>query len=185
MPTTLGTNGLYETFRDLTSVMHSATNVRDVMDLAVRRITHILQAKGAILRVINLETQELDLYAVYGLSQRYLSKGYVSSRKLITDLCRMKRVIVIDDILNDPRVQYPKEALEEGIVMMLDAPLSLRDNVVGILRVLFSERRSFSQEALDFVVSVAQLCACAIDKARLFEEQESRYQRLALQTEKT
>lgn len=180
----LAGEGFFETFRDLASLMHSATNVKEVMELATKRICEILNAKGAILRIVNLETEGMDLYAAYGLSEQYLAKGRVSSRNMITELCRTKRVILIEDIVNDPRVQYPHEALREGVKVMLDAPLSLRDNVVGILRILFPEKRHFSEKELEFVVSVAQLCACAIDKARLFEEQEWRYAQLALQTEK-
>ncbi|MEJ5349827.1 MAG: ATP-binding protein [Desulfosoma sp.] len=184
MGVTLTSETFFESFRDLAAVVHAATNVNDVMAFAVERIADIFKAKGAILRIVNLQTEQMDLYAAYGLSEKYLTKGHVSSRKMITELCRKKKVIIIDDILNDPRVQYPQEAIDEGIVMMLDAPLILREDVVGVLRVLFSEKRTFSEKELDFLVSVAQLCACAIDKARLFEEQESRYERLALQTEK-
>jgi signal transduction histidine kinase len=37
---------------------------------------------------------------------------------------------------------------------------------------------------LDFVVAIAEQCACAIDKARMIEEQQSQYDQLALHTEK-
>lgn len=184
MKSTLSVTDFYEVFREISAVVHASTNVKRIMDLVVWKISEILEAKGAILRIINLETREMDLYAAYGLSPQYLAKGHVSSHKMITELCRKNKVILIEDVLSDPRVQYPQEAWEQGIRMMLDAPLTLRDSVVGIIRILFSEKREFSEEELDFVIAVAQLCACAIDKARLFEEQESRYTQLALQTEK-
>jgi signal transduction histidine kinase len=94
------------------------------------------------------------------------------------------KVIIIEDVQADPRVQYPREAREEGIRMMLDVPLFLGDNVVGIVRIFFSEQREFSGEELNFLVSIAEQCACAIEKARLIEAHKSRYDHLALQTEK-
>jgi len=39
------------------------------------------------------------------------------------------------------------------------------------------------EEELDFIVSIAEQCACAINKARLLEETRTQYDQLALQTE--
>ncbi len=174
----------YAIFRDISKVVHSSTDLTEVMELVVWKSTKVLGAKGAILRILNLATDKLELFAAYGLSEKYLAKGPVFSHKIITDLCRENKVIVIDDILADPRIMYPDEALEEGIRMVLDVPLTLKDDIIGIIRVCFEEPREFSSEELDFVVAVGEQCACAIDKARLIEEQRAQYQQLSSHTEK-
>jgi signal transduction histidine kinase len=150
----------------------------------VRKTTEAIDAKGAILRILNLETHQLELFAAYGLSEKYLSKGHVSSEKTVTDLCRLNKVIVINDFLKDPRVQYPQAAWEEGIRMMLDLPLTIGDHIVGIIRIFFAEKRKLSEEELNFVVSIAEQSSLAIDKTRLIEAQKSQYNHLAIQTEK-
>jgi len=165
-------------------VVHSSTDVDEVLELVVWKSSEMLGAKGAVLRILNLETHQLELGAAYGLGERYLSKGAVSKENIITDLCRKNKVIMIEDILTDPRIQYPQEAWEEGIRMILDLPLTLKADVVGIIRMYFSERRTFSPEELDFVIAITEQCACAIDKARLIENQQARYDHLVLQTEK-
>jgi signal transduction histidine kinase len=144
----------------------------------------MLNAKGAILRILNQSTHQLELSAAYGLGEKYLSKGAVSSEKIITELCQQNKVIIINDLLENPRIQYPKEAWEEGIRMVLDVPLTLRENIVGVIRIYFTEKRQFSQEELNFVIAIAEQCACAIDKARLIEEKQAQYDHLVLQTEK-
>jgi signal transduction histidine kinase len=154
------------------------------LDTVVRKSAEALNAKGAVIRILNLETHQMELAAIHGLGDKYLSKGPVSSEKIITDLCRQNKVIIIRDILNDPRVQYPKEAWEEGIRMMLDAPVTLDNRVVGILRFYFSESREFTEEELSFIIPLAEQGASAIRKAQLIEMQRSRYDQLALQTEK-
>ena len=68
--------------------------------------------------------------------------------------------------------------------MILDIPLSLGNHVVGILRIYFSEKREITEDEKDFMVAVAQQCSGAIDKARLIEAQQTRYDKLILQTEK-
>jgi len=174
----------YRIFRDISTSVHSSSDVKEVLDLVVRKSTEVVHAKGAIMRILNLDTGELEVSASYGLSDRYLSKGHVSTRKVITDLCRLNKVIIIEDVQTNPRVQYPREAREEGIKSMLDLPLTIGNHVVGIIRIFFTDQRNFSDEEINFLVAIAEQCVLAIDKARLIEKQQSQYQHLATQTEK-
>ena len=174
----------YHTFRDISKSIHSSTKVEEVLHLAVRKITEALHARGSILRILNLKTGELELNVAYGLSDRYLSKGHVSSKKVIEEICQENRAIIIQDVRTDPRVQYPKEAQEEGIKTMVDLPLFVGQNVVGVLRIFFDQQREFLEEELDFAVAVAEQCALAIDKARLIEKQQIQYDHLAIQADK-
>jgi len=175
---------LYRAFRDIISVVHSSIHLEDVMDLVAWKATEILDAKGAILRLLNIDTDELVISASYGISKAYLAKGPVSHHRTITDVCRQKKVIIIDDICNDPRVQYPQEAWAEGCRFIIDVPLSVADDVVGILRLYFTEVRHFSEVELDWIIAIAEQCSCALGKARLIGTYEFKYHELATQTEK-
>ncbi|MGD9369041.1 MAG: ATP-binding protein [Desulfobacteraceae bacterium] len=174
----------YNAFREMSGLVQASTKVEEVLELAVWKATEILGAKGALLRLLNLDTQELELSASFGLSEAYLAKGPVTQHNIITDIYSKKPVIIIDDIENDPRVQYPKEALDEGVRLFLDLPLTFHDGLVGVLRVFFEQPRAFSKEEIDFAISMAQQCSCAIEKAHLIETQQFRYDQLALHTEK-
>ncbi|MCG6894561.1 MAG: GAF domain-containing protein [Desulfobacteraceae bacterium] len=174
----------YHVFRDISSVVGSSTSLHEVLDLVVWKVSETLGAKGAILRLLNLEKKELEISAASGFGLGYLDKGVVSSHEMITDLCRENKVIIIEDLFNDPRVRYPKQAWDEGIRIILDIPLFVGPQVAGIIRIYFGERRKFTSAEQDFLVAVAQQCSCAIDKARIIETQQTQYQELALQTEK-
>jgi two-component system NtrC family sensor kinase len=174
----------YNAFREMSKIMHGSTKVEEVLELAVWKASEILAAKGALLRLLNLQTNELELSAAYGLSDEYLSKGPVTRSNILDNHYSGKKAIIIDDIANDPRVQYPQAALKEGIRLFLDLPLTLQDGIAGILRIFFVTPRDFSDIEIEFTVSLAELCSCAIGKARLIEAQKSQYDQLALQTEK-
>ena len=182
LPMSIGT--FYKVFRDVSSVVHSSTDVDEVLELVTWKCTEMLNALGCVLRILNLKTHQWELGAAYGLGEKYLKKGVVSSEKVITDLCRKNKIIIIENILENSRVQYPQEAWASGIRMIVDLPLSLRADIVGIIRIYFSKKRTFSQEELNFVIAIAEQCACAIDKARLIETQQEQYDQLALHTEK-
>lgn len=184
MKQTLEIATLYKILKDISILVHSSTSAREISEVLVRKVTEILDAKGTMLRILNLETDELECCAAFGLSEKYLAKGPVTNRELLTNFCRDDNVVIIDDVLGDPRIEYPREAWEEGIRMFVNIPLMVHEDVVGVLRVAYSGKRSFSEEEIDFLRAVAQQCACAINKARLYEKQQARYAQLALQTEK-
>ena len=174
----------YDVFRSISTLVHSITSVDEVLELVVWKTTDVLGAKGTVLRILNLETEESDLFASYGLGEAYLAKDPASNREMITDLCRKNKVVIIDDVATNSRVKNKKALKEEGIQMILDVPIILRTELFGIIRIYFSEQTDFSDEELNFVGAVAETCACALDKARMIEEQKSEYDQLALQTEK-
>jgi signal transduction histidine kinase len=118
------------------------------------------------------------------LGEKYLSKKPVSNQEIIRELCHLNKPIIVEDILTHPRVENRKELNEEGIRIILDIPVILREELVGLIRIYFKDPTEFSDEELNFVGAVAEQCACAIDKARMIEEQKSQYDQLALQTEK-
>ena len=175
---------LFGTFRRISRSVHTSRSVNEMLDLAVRTTAEALHAKGAILRILNLKSDEFELGASYGLSEKYLSKGHVARKGLYIETPGNQRPIIIRDVPRDPRVQYPREAQEEGIQMMMDLPLILANDVVGLVRIFFSEARDFSEEELEFTEAIAEQCAYAIDKATLIDRQRIEYQHLAGKTEK-
>jgi two-component system NtrC family sensor kinase len=175
---------LYTILRDISTSLLSGTNVRGVLDTLVTKSAQMLNARGAIVRILNSETRRLDLWASYGVSHHYLSKGASFREEIITDLCRQNRILAIRDILKDPSVQYPEETWAEGIRMLVDAPIVYREDVLGILRIYFNESRDFTEEELQYLSLVAERGAAVIQRAQLIEMQQTRYDQLALQTEK-
>lgn len=174
----------YRVFRDISTLVHTGKSLKEVLNRVVWKATELLDAKGALLRVRNPETRQFDVAAAHGLGEKYLNKGPVTSEKILTDEIRQNRVLIINDIWKAPRVEYPQEAWDEGIRMMLDIPLTIADQMIGLLRIYLSEKRDFSEDELSFIISIGEQCACAINKARLIETQKARYDQLAIHTEK-
>ena len=156
----------------------------EIAKMLLKRAVQVLNAKGAVIRTLNLETDQLDLAVSYGMSDRYLSRGPVYWEKVIKDLGKDKELRVINDLFENPCVQYPKELWEEGIRMIADIPLILRDRIIGMFRIYFTEDKMLSTEECNFLRFAARQGACAISEAGLIEKQMTQYERLASQTEK-
>jgi signal transduction histidine kinase len=174
----------FKVFRDIIRSIHSNSSVREVLDMVVENLTAALNARGALLRIHNKQSNQFEVGAATGLGERYLSKGPVTTEKLILEPDGLHRVQVITDIWNAPRVEYPQMAWDEGIRMMLDVPLAIEERLIGLIRIYLEEQRVFSDDALDFLLTVAEQCACLIERVQLHESQQDHFTHLATQMDK-
>jgi GAF domain-containing protein len=97
----------------------------------------------------------------YGLSDWYVRKGPVSADKSISEALA-GRPIAVFDATGDLRIQYREQAKKEGIGSILSVPMTLREEIIGVIRVYTSERRSFTVDDMYFVGGVANLGAIAL-----------------------
>ena len=171
-------------FRDIIRMMHATNSLEEVLNLGVQRTSKVLHAKGALVRLLNKETQQLEVRAAWGMDKLYLSKGPVSSDKLLTGDNDGKKIHIITDILNAPQVAYPQHAWDHGVRMMLDIPLTVSFQVIGFMRIYLTEPRQFSDDELDFMITIAEQFACIIERTRLMENQKAQYNHLAIHMEK-
>jgi signal transduction histidine kinase len=169
--------------RDVIRAMHSITSLQEVLDIVVTKTTGALEAKGALLRILNKETNQFEVRAACGLGERYLTKGPVSTETLLSTLSELDKVYIITDIWNAPRVEYPQATWDEGIRMMVDMPLGI-DEPMGLIRIYFTEKREFSDDELDFIKTIAMHCACVIERVQVMESQRSKFSHLAAQMDK-
>ncbi|MEX1325966.1 MAG: ATP-binding protein, partial [Desulfobacterales bacterium] len=170
--------------RDIIRAMHSSTSVKEVLEEVVAKSTEVLSAKGALLRILNNETNRFEVRAVYGMAERYLHKGPVTTEKLLPDPRDLHKVIFITDVWNAPRVEYPQQAWDEGIRMIVDVPLAIENKLIGLIRIYLEKPREFTDDELDFILTVAEQCACIIERVQLIENQQTQFDHLATQMEK-
>ena len=174
----------FAVFRDIIRSIYSSTSLQEVLNVVVNKTAEVLEARGALLRILNLETNQFDVGAACGMAAHYIDKGPVPPEQLVQDPSELHRVKIITDIWHAPRVEYPQHAWDEGIRMMLDVPMAIESEIRGLIRVYLSEPRRFSEDELDFMVTVAEQCACIIERVRLAENQQAHITHLATQMEK-
>jgi two-component system, NtrC family, sensor kinase len=174
----------FKVIRDIHRAVHTRNSVREILEVVVAKSCDILSAKGALIRILNKDTHQFEVRAACGMGEKYLSKGPVSTEKLIADPDDLHKVILIRDIWNAPRVEYPQNAWNEGIRMILDVPLAVENNLVGLIRIYLQEVREFSDSELDFIVTIAEQCACIIERVQLQEKQQAHFTHIAAHVDK-
>ncbi len=156
----------YQTMLEITNGISASNDPEEIMLLTVKSVRSALEVKGCTIFMFNRKTEELEVAASTGLSREYLEKGPVSSLKSIAQSLE-EGPVAITDIMDDPRLQYPKAAQKEGIGAILSVPIQIHSRIIGALRVYTEERYEFAMEEVNFVHAVAQIAGLAIDLCRL------------------
>ena len=132
-------------------------------------MTHITEGlcrtfslKGACLMLFDDREKQLFRVSSYGISEKYLSKGPVFFDDKESSFSKGEPVL-IKDMQNDPRVQYPEEAAKEHIVSMLSVPIKYRDAILGVIRMYHNETLSLNDEDLDSICVLAQHLGLVIE----------------------
>jgi GAF domain-containing protein len=155
----------YETLLKVTKAISHSKDPEEVALMTVESIKTAFAAKGCALFLINRKNNELKLATSYGLSDEYINKGPVSALRSIAESLE-EGPVAIYDVLDDPRIQYPKEAQKEGIASLLSVPIVVGGNLMGAMRVYTSEPWEFTLEDVNFVQSLAQIAGMALNMAR-------------------
>jgi GAF domain-containing protein len=156
-----------QTLQEIATAVSSTLSVQEVMDLIVKKIAGALNTDAATIRLLDISRKRLELVAAYGLSERYLSKGPVDAERSVADALDGRPVAILD-VSTDNRIVYKSEATEEGIRSLLVIPMTFRGSVIGVLRVLTKNPRTFHEDEIAFATALAEQAAIAIEYAKAF-----------------
>jgi len=161
-----------ESYQSICKAISASLSLDEVLELIVTNVVKVMNVKASLLRLLNKDTNQLELAAYHGLSQSYADKGPVAYDASIDDALAGKSVSVYD-ITADKTAKYHKEAEREGIRSILSIPLRFKNEVIGVLRMYTAEPVEYSEEDLKFVTAIAEQAAIAIMNARVFEKMVS------------
>jgi GAF domain-containing protein len=154
-------------FLDLATNINSSLELKTILQTLTEDIAKEIGVKAASIRLLNDDRTSLQLAASYGLSENYLSKGPISAEKSIAEALKGKPVIV-KNASTDKGVQYKKEKKAEGIVSILCVPISVKGDVIGVLRLYSAVERVFSDDEIMLVTAIASQGGLAIQNAGLY-----------------
>ena len=159
------------TLYKLSTLLSTQRNLQQVLDAAAKSAAQAIGVKAASIRLLDDAGKELVPRAVYNLSAAYLNKGPILADQ--SELYRRTlagEVVYVEDMATDPRVLYPEDAQREGIVSILSAPMIYQGKPIGIVRLYTAQRKRFNDFDISLVRAVAQMCATAIENARMDAE---------------
>lgn len=167
-----------DTFEEIKTAISTTLNLKEVLDLIVQGVVKVMKVKGSTLSLLDKNREHLRVFAHHGLSKNYVDKGPLDASKSIGETILAGKYVAVKDASSDTRVQYPREAMREGVVSILSVPLIVRNKVIGALRVYTGEEKEFTEDEIRFLYGFAEQVAMAIENARSYEDVKDEYEAL-------
>jgi two-component system, NtrC family, sensor kinase len=153
----------------ISKLVGSTLDLDTVLQTIVKCLPRSLRAHGCTIRLLTPETNRLVLAAASGLSREYLDRGEVVDEKN-TIRALEGEPVAISHVEEDDRVHYHEHMSREGIRSLLAVPIKVKDEVIGIIRVLAREYRNFSEAEINFALAVAEVGGAAITNAGTYRK---------------
>ena len=164
---------------EVTTQLASNHDLDSVLDLITQQAVELLGARGALLykfdqgrgglvpvTVHNLPPIALEIFVPPG--QGNVGRAYEERRAFWTDSMWSDA-----DAAENDQIDYSPAAqitVGWGVVGVVAAPIVIKDEVYGILQVVFDQHREFTNEEVNLVQNLADSAAVAISNARFIDE---------------
>jgi len=160
-----------QTLYDSAQAITSTLDLAGVLDQIVRRTADAMNVRACSIRLLDDSGSRLTVAAVHGLSEAYVRKGdlLLAQNPLAREVLS-GRVVAISDVQAETRLQYPAEALTEGIRSMLSAPLHGKKGPLGLIRAYSTEPDHFTPDEATFLSAMASEGSIAIENAIAYRE---------------
>jgi PAS domain S-box-containing protein len=160
-------------FMEIIKELAAEEDVDRLFPLIGTRVRELLAAASVVICLVDGED-----VVFRSLAGPIATEGFDARRKIAGSRVRRvlaeKRVFATPDTRKDPLWRDSIITTRLGIRALLEVPIVLRGEAIGVLAVLHDEPRLFGEEEQRLLVSLAEHTAVALDRTRLLEKLEQR-----------
>ncbi|BDD89319.1 GAF domain-containing protein [Desulfofustis limnaeus] len=153
----------------ISKMVNSTLDLDSILQTIVELLPRSLRAQGCTIRLLAPQSSRLELAASFGLSKRYLERGEVAGEEN-TVRALQGEPVAIANVEHDSRVLYHEHMRREGIKSLLAVPIKVSREVIGVIRILARERRTFGAAEINFASAVAEVGGAAIKNAATYRQ---------------
>ncbi len=155
--------------REISRIVNSTLDLDKILTTVVNKLPAIMGLKACTIRLLQPETNKLELVASSGLSTEYLKRGSIKKENSIFKVLKGEPVAIFD-AANDSRVEYHEAIRREGIKSILAVPIKKGEDIIGVLRLLTTDYHCFSSSEVNFAAAIAEEGGTAIQNARTYQK---------------
>lgn len=161
---------LLEVSQELASPEGYAALPAKILELLLK----IMSVDRAVLLLVDEQTGKLEPKAYqFSNPETNPNLDFYSSR-ITNFVLKQGDAIISDDVLGDRRFDSSMSIIQQSIQAAMCAPLKPRDRVIGVLYVdNLSRGSAYNQEDLEFLSSLANQAAIAIENANLYQNMQA------------
>ncbi|HWO41023.1 MAG TPA: ATP-binding protein, partial [Candidatus Eisenbacteria bacterium] len=156
---------------DINLAITSTLDLQSILDTLLERVAVLVPPGAATVCWFSKQTGNLEILAarVSGESNR-TTPAQMLEQGLPAAVLKTKRPLAIPDARVDPRSTDPEFFHRHQFLSYLGLPMIAKGEALGVLSFYFKDELRFTSEDIDFLASVANQAAMAIDNSRLYEQ---------------
>lgn len=144
--------------KDFKTISHALSTYDEfslMINHFIEAIIRAFNVKGCSLLLLDEAENQLFHVRSQGVSEEYLKKGAIFVDEKYSSFVTGEPVFV-EDLQNDPRIQYPEAAAKEGFASMLTFPIKCRNAIVGMIRIYHTKSWALHEEDIDSFCVLAE-----------------------------
>lgn len=183
---------LITSLQAVTAALSGALTLMQVAEVVIEYGLAVSGAKSGIIVLLDEQGENLEILHSFGYSEQQvenLLKFPLTASAPLPEAIRTAKPLYIES-WEELAELYPEFYVTSIARSSVSLPLIIEEKAIGGIGLSFAEAQSFSEEDRSFLLSLARLCAQALERARLYElekkaraEAEAAQQRLTLLAE--
>ncbi|MDQ2808392.1 MAG: GAF domain-containing protein [Chloroflexota bacterium] len=165
----------------LSEVVNSSLSLDDILRQSLALLEGLIPFSGGSIALIN-EANELQIHTDYGVADAVARQVRMPVGQGISGWVAAHGQPYLSNDLDAEQTVRPAQrtaGTNRRIGAYMAAPLTVADRVIGILQINSTAKHVYSRRDLTLLAEVAERCAVAVERARLFTEMATRAKRLA------
>mgnify|MGYP006282064263 CR=1 FL=1 len=142
------------------AAVNSASSQKEILKILARSTAAAMKARVSIL-TFDPKTNRLAHGSTWGLPHSFLHKGLLDAGTSLGEV-HSGEPVIITDVRDDKRIQYPSQAGEAGIISLAGIPIKRGEMILGSLRIYTKKPYEFSSQDINFLITMAALSGMAI-----------------------
>jgi len=156
------------TLAQVGQVIASGRYLEEMLQLIVRMIAEMMQARVCSIMLVDNQKNELVLKAAKCSSEEYWQRPNLKiGKSLISRVVKERAPLMVRDVTKEEGYRYPELASKEGVRSLLSVPMIFKDHVIGVINVYSADERTYSNEDLRVLSTVADQASLAFENTKL------------------
>ena len=162
------------TLHDIEMAIASTLDLGTVLHLFLEKIDRLFHYAAVTVSLVGSETGDLVPVACRNLNEREWKAEQLKGRRGISNwVIENKAPVIIRNIQTEARAEDAAFFRTHGLVSYLGVPLTARGEVLGVLGFYTGENHAFTNEEIEFLMTVAGQAASAIQNSQLYDEMKN------------
>jgi GAF domain-containing protein len=159
----------FKTFCNISKAFGATQNQEKLLELIVDSVIESMEAKAACLYLADEVEDVFYPVSQKGLSENYLHANVFHARGLV-DGIKKAGYLSFEDATSDPRLEHHEAKKAEGIASILTVPVTVDNEVIGVLSLYTARRRVFDEDEIGFLRALADQGGMAIVQTKLMQQ---------------